>query len=674
MIALLLALSLSASESSVARIWDEQALAAIRIDLPNPPVHARNLFHLSIVMYDAWAAYSTNATGYIYHHRASASDVDSARREAISYAAYRLLREREALSYSSNTTLAELDSQMAALGYDTNNFSLDPNTPAGIGNAVYQEVSSYFINDGAEQLRGYRDLIVGEGGYAAVNVPLLTGDRGTLATDVNRWQPLAITNGLSQNNIPTDIIQKFVGAQWRAVRPFSLSRTVLNGPWIDPGPPPRLGSDGTESDAEFRDEVVEVIRFSSQLTPFDGGTMDISPGTFGNNSLGTNDGHGHELNPITGLPYSFNVVPRGDFGRVLAEFWADGPHSETPPGHWNLIANRVADTPGFQKRMGGVGPVLNDLEWDVKVYFALNAALHDAACAAWTLKRHYDGWRPLTAIHYMGQRGQSSDSELPSYDPAGLPLAPGLIELVTPETSAPGGRHAGMQNGRIAILAWPGPPKEGWGASGSRWIYAADWMPYQKSTFVTPAFPGYVSGHSSFSRAAAEVLAAVTGSEFFPGGMMTYEIPAGTFLTFEQGPSQNVQLQWATYFDAADQAGISRIWGGIHSRADDFAGRRVGAECGKRTWQLAQQYFNRAVESVETELKLSRTFEGDYEINFNATRGFLYKIEFTDDLQTAFQDLPGSEQVAGDVNIQWVDPLGTGNRYYRVINLSVPDL
>src|SRR6266481_1926296 len=79
---------------SVARQWDEQILAAIRIDTPHPPVHARNLFTLSVCMYDAWAAYDSVAVGYVYHGKFSAADVDAARREAISYAAYRMLRER----------------------------------------------------------------------------------------------------------------------------------------------------------------------------------------------------------------------------------------------------------------------------------------------------------------------------------------------------------------------------------------------------------------------------------------------------------------------------------------------------------------------------------------------------------------------------------------------------
>ena len=108
-------------------------------------------------------------------------------------------------------------------------------------------------------------------------------------------------------------------------------------------------------------------------------------------------------------------------------------------------------------------------------------------------------------------------------------------------------------------------------------------MPYQKDTFVTPAFAGYTSGHSTFSRAAAEVLARFTGSPYFPGGLGRDLLGRRKhFLKFEQGPSTDIELQWATYYDAADQAGQSRIWGGIHILADDFAGRRMGSTIGAK--------------------------------------------------------------------------------------------
>ena len=107
---------------------------------------------------------------------------------------------------------------------------------------------------------------------------------------------------------------------------------------------------------------------------------------------------------------------------------------------------------------------------------------------------------------------------------------------------------------------------------------------------MTPAFQGYISGHSTFSRAAAEVLTGFTGSEYFPGGVSGYTIKAGS-LKFEAGPTTDIRLEWATYYDASDQAGQSRLYGGIHVQADDFTGRRAGSECGKEAWAKAQRYY-----------------------------------------------------------------------------------
>src|SRR2546429_8820416 len=108
----------AAASNSVARVWNERALAAIRVDTPHPPAQARNLFSLSVCMYDAWAAYDTNgAVGYIYHGKHSSTNVALARREAISYAAYRMLKERYFYSKSASNTLFALNAHMASLGY-----------------------------------------------------------------------------------------------------------------------------------------------------------------------------------------------------------------------------------------------------------------------------------------------------------------------------------------------------------------------------------------------------------------------------------------------------------------------------------------------------------------------------------------------------------------------------
>jgi hypothetical protein len=349
--------------------------------------------------------------------------------------------------------------------------------------------------------------------YSPINEPLIVALPGTAMLDPDRWQPLALSHQVSQNGIPIPgNVQVFVAPQWARVLSFAADFDALL-----PGPPPRLHDPDT--DAAFKQAAVDVIRASSELTPDDGVEIDISPASLGDNPLGTNDGGGYPRNPVTGQPYAPEIVRRGDFRRVIAEFWADGPNSETPPGHWNVLANHVADSPFTVKRIGGSGPVVDDLEWDVKAYFAVNAAVHDAAVGCWGTKRVYDSARPISMIRYMGERGQSSDPDGPSYDPDGLPLIPGLIEVITADSSAPGERHHALAEfvGEVALNAWPGAPADpATQHSGRAWSRARTWVPYQKDTFVTPAFSAYTSGHSTFSRAAAEVLARFTGSPYFP--------------------------------------------------------------------------------------------------------------------------------------------------------------
>jgi hypothetical protein len=197
-------------------------------------------------------------------------------------------------------------------------------------------------------------------------------------------------------------------------------------------------------------------------------------------------------------------------------------------------------------------------------------------------------------IRYLGGRGQSTDPTGPSYDPIGLPLVPGLIEVVTAESSAPGERHAHLADhvGEIAVYSWPGQPADPKTQySGVRWLRAVEWVPYQRNTFVTPPFAGFTSGHSTYSRSAAELLTRFTGSAYFPGGLGEYPVKANALLQFEIGPSEAITLQWARYYDAADQAGISRLFGGIHTASDDFNGRIAGAEIGAAAFDKAFTYF-----------------------------------------------------------------------------------
>lgn len=572
---------------SVARAWDDQTLDLIRQVVPAPTVHARNLFHVSAAMWDAWAAYDTTADGYYVTEKVRADDPKAAREIAMSYAAYRLLLWRYGTVSDLQVAPEQLGDMMASLCLRTDFESTDGDSPAALGNRIAARIIDAGLDDGSLEAERYRDPL-----YVPSNDALEVAKPGAVMRDPNRWQPLALAEQISQNGIPIPgQVQEFIGSHWGRVRAFALPASEQGIP-IDPGPPPRLADPAT--DAAFKEEAVDVIRRSSLLDAANGVTIDISPGAVGDNSLGADDGDGHDVNPATGRPYEPRMVLQADYARVLAEYWADGPKSETPPGHWNVIANEVSDSPALELRIGGEGEPVDRLEWDVKLYLALNGAVHDAAIATWGVKGFYDSSRPISQIRYMGGKGQSSDPSGPSYDPAGLPLVPGLIEVVTAESSAPGQRHAHLAAniGEIAIYAWRGFPDDpATQTSGVGWIRAVDWVPYQRSTFVTPAFAGYPSGHSTFSRAAAEVLAAFTGSPYFPGGIASFTVKKGALL-HEEGPTADTTIEWATYFDAADQAGISRLFGGIHVPTDDVEGRRIGATCGLDAMALARRHFD----------------------------------------------------------------------------------
>ncbi|MEM8945261.1 MAG: vanadium-dependent haloperoxidase [Planctomycetota bacterium] len=610
---------------TVARQWNEALLNAIRIDFPAPTVHSRNLYHTSAAMYDAWSAYDQTSTGHFYTEKHTAVDTTAARNEAISYAAYRILSQRYSIANDPASSQALFDAVMDDLGYDKNETTTVGDSPAAIGNRIAAKVLGDTINDGSNETNGYVDTT----GYTPINTemtvdyPAVVPEFSPPLADPNRWQPLFVDSALTQNGLIGFDKQEFIGPHWGDVTTFALSRTGNPQPYswsgIDPGAPPLLGGVG---DQEYRDDTVLLIEYSNALDPTQGPgneLINISPNTAGNRQLGTHIDQGYATNPVTGQPYADNFVRTADYGRVLAEFWADGPESETPPGHWNVIANEVSDNPLLEKRIGGVGPVVGDLEWDVKLYFSMNGAVHDAAVAAWGAKAVYDYVRPITKIRYQGGLGQSTDMNLPSYHEDGLPLQDGLIELITAETIAPGGKHRNAYEnantvngafvpdfilteaemiGKIAINAWnhePADPETE--LSGIDWILAENWVPYQSDNFVTPAFAAYVSGHSTFSRAAAEIMALFTGSEYFPGGLgeMTFTTE---FLDFEVGPSEEITLQWASYFDAADEAGISRLWGGIHVPVDDFAGRIMGSSIGQEAFALAASHFVPETSSV----------------------------------------------------------------------------
>ena len=613
-------------EHSVARQWNEITLESIRNDFARPVVHARNLFHNSAAMWDAWACFESGPTPWLFaEDELIAADVEAARREAISYAVYRILRHRFAQSPGFEEMAPQYDALMVELGYDPAYTETVGNDPAAIGNRIARTYILFGEQDNANERNDYANQW-----YRPVNLPIYPEEPGNLLQRPNRWQPIGFEEFIDQSgNVIEGGVPPFLGPEWGSVTPFSLrpeQRTTNQRDgrnwdlYLDPGSPPLIG---TDREMEYLEGFEQVLVWSSHLDTEDGVQIDASPNAIGNADLPTDpaefDGfydyfaggdasQGYGANPVTGKPYPVQLVPRGDYTRVLAEFWADGPDSETPPGHWFTILNDVMEHPEFVRRIGGAGPVLGELEYDVKAYLALGGCMHDAAITAWGVKGWYDYVRPVSVVRWMAENGQRTDPKLPNYHPRGLRLIPGLVEVVTEETIASGERHehlAGVGNanvGKIAAFCWRGPefindPEID--TAGCGWTLAEMWWPYQRPTFVTPNFAGYVSGHSTFSRAAAELMTRMTGSEYFPGGLGEYLARRGQFLVFENGPSVDVRLQWVSYRDASDQCSLSRIWGGIHPPADDLPGRLMGLVIGPQAWDRAVELYEGGASCAE---------------------------------------------------------------------------
>jgi hypothetical protein len=279
--------------------------------------------------------------------------------------------------------------------------------------------------------------------------------------DPNRWQPLLV-NGVAQ---------KWLLPQWGLVTPFAAPNAQFRLAALSEGPYlyPTLN---------YWKQALDVADLSGRL---------------------------------------------GDTEKAIAEYWADGFTTVTPPGHWCIFAQTVSRRDN------------HTLDQDIKLFFILGNALLDSSIAAWDVKRCADSIRPVTVIRALL-----------------------------------GGRQ---------IRAWAGP------GLGVGTIYGRDFRSY----IPTPPFGSYVSGHSVLSAAAAEILRRFTGGDSF-GESAT--IPPGTSL-IEPGltPSTPVKLTWQTFSDAADQAGMSRRYGGIHFEKDDLAGRALGRQVAAQVWAKAATYI-----------------------------------------------------------------------------------
>ena len=508
---------------SVVVLWNEAMLAAIRNGPPRPTVIARSLYLVHAAIYDAWTAYDQVAvpTALDPAVKRPVEEHTRANKEAaVSQAAYHILAELFPAYEAGSHAFSNL---LRSLGYDIVT-AADPTTPAGIGYMAAQAVIADRAGDGSNAANNYADVTSATYPelYVAANSadPLLDNAPGHAAFDANRWQPLRVPTGsflnelgypfADDNDAASYTDQIYLTPHWGAVRPFALT----SGDQFRPPAPPQAGSDEPYTDAlgntmtndeAYMAQVDEIRHISANLT---------------------------------------------DEEKCIAEYWADGPRSETPPGHWNALAHGVSYRDHYT------------IDHDVKLYFALNGAVFDSSIAAWEAKRYYDFIRPVSAIrhHYAGQ----------------------MIE------------------------AWAGPGR------GTQLMPGEAWLPYQELTFVTPPFAEYVSGHSTFSAAAAEVLTRFTGSNrFYDGATILYHedfnrdgipdvlgqhvIPIGGN-AFENSPVEIVVLHWETFQAAADEAGLSRRYGGIHFLDGDLQGRQMGKKIGAQAYALAAQYWTGTID------------------------------------------------------------------------------
>jgi hypothetical protein len=479
--------------------WVEAMLMAVERHPPAPTVTTWRMWVTMASVYDAWSAYHPEATGVVTGddlEQPPAARTSENQAMAVDQAAF------DALSYVYPQQIDLFREVLATHGRGPSQ-SLDPRTPEGVGRIAADAVIRSRLTDGSNA-----------GSFADEPSTTFPTPYQPSIGDPNHWQPLHVPTGTSVDKhgtptwTPDDpasfTIQSFVTPQWGAVTPFALT----SGRQFRPPGPPQYGSQVpyvdalgtvTTNDAAFRAQTAELLRISGSLT---------------------------------------------DEQKVIAEFWADGPHTWTPPGHWMQIAIGVSLRDH------------HDIEQDACMFMALTGALLDAGIAAWDAKRAYDYVRPATSIPFLY-----------------------------------GGRR---------VLAWAGPD------AGARLIDGSEWRPYQSATFVTPPFAEYVSGHSTFSAAAAEVLSDYAGSDRMFDGVtrlgrdydgdgvedfMGQHIAVPGTLRFEHGPSDTVVLRWETFGQASDQAGISRRYGGIHFQDADLRGRTMGREIGKQAILRASQLW-----------------------------------------------------------------------------------
>ena len=237
-----------------------------------------------------------------------------------------------------------------------------------------------------------------------------------------------------------------------------------------------------------------------------------------------------------------------DEQKLIAEFWEDPSGTSFPPGTWMTFGEFVSARDD------------NTLDEDAQLFFSLGNAVFDAGIATWESKTFYDYARPVRAIRQLGELGLIGEFD--------------------------------RDLGGYAIDAWGGS------GEGTQRILATDFITYQTpGSDLSPPFAEYVSGHSTFSAAGAEILKQFTGSDKFDASI-SFE-PGESRFESDVTPQESITLDWDTFSEAADEAGNSRIYGGIHFEDGDINGRALGREVGQEVWEQAQ-FFVQGGESEIT--------------------------------------------------------------------------
>jgi VCPO second helical-bundle domain/Domain of unknown function (DUF6851) len=492
---------------SVILKWDEQLLSAIRAypAKTGPTITARALGVLHTATYEAWAAYDPKAVSTVPDYgpppqqdntTSSGANNDDNKSEAINYAAYRVLDDLFPAgafpdvtpTIATDPAYRTPDELLVALGGDPANTSTAGTSPAAVGNLAAKAVLDFRHNDGSNQLNGY------VGSYTPQNL-------WNSVTKMGYWQPLCVLTaaGVARKDPP--------------VRDPSLT-CPDTPPVTDPPTPPSY-----TLQKALTPQWGSIIPFGD-LTPYPPQFSLPGPPTLADGS------YDPWTDVDTAVKDTSNLT---DAQKVKAEYWADGPKTEFPPGHMAVFASALS-------RMRQ-----NSLDQDVKLFFILGNALLDASKSAWAAKYDYEFWRPTSAIRTLYQN-----------------------KLVT---------------------SWLGPGK-GYGR-----VQGQNWMPYQALTVVTPAFPEYVSGHSTFSAAGRTVLLMFYGNDDSFNAKVTIK-KGSSKIEPNVTPAKDVVLSWNTLSAAADEAGMSRRWGGIHFYSGDQQGRGLGRLIGYNDFNLAQTYFN----------------------------------------------------------------------------------